>query len=115
MDEYPEELLTPPVPLVALVGMPEIHLQVSTFLSANQPSIVSISILDPQEATILAGKEKRPLEARLPPPVGIIKSGWLKKHREKSAGAVALFLDRDLVHGDPGQWLAVCAEIDAIK
>jgi hypothetical protein len=28
MEEYPEEFRTPPLPLVALVGLPEFHLQV---------------------------------------------------------------------------------------
>lgn len=115
MEEYPEELLTPPVPLVALLGVPQLHAQMAEFLASQQPAMAALSIPDPSDAGVLGGKERRPLDSRMPPPVGIIKSDWLAKHRQRTASVAVLLLEREHVYGDPTEWQVVCGHIDIIR
>jgi hypothetical protein len=47
MEQYPSELTSPPVPLVALIGKPELHPALGDFLrSQNVPRVHSIGIPD---------------------------------------------------------------------
>eukprot|EP00897_Mesotaenium_endlicherianum_P002419 jgi/Mesen1/2204/ME000152S01290 len=115
MQHFPQEFLEAPRPLVALVGVPELHTKVAEYLQSLQPPVLSLSIHDPAKVTALGGRERRPPDAKLPPPVGIIKADWLTKHKERSASVVVVFLERERVYGDPAQWMGVCAEVDNIK
>ncbi|CAM6085659.1 unnamed protein product [Calypogeia fissa] len=115
MDQYPEELRTPPMPLVALVGMHELHSMISLSLQSEQPPLNTLAIPDFSKVAVVGGKERKAVDARMPPPVGILKADWLAKHRTRSPAVLAVLLDREQVYGDPIQWLRVCENIDTIK
>ncbi|KAL3675158.1 hypothetical protein R1sor_025106 [Riccia sorocarpa] len=115
MDQYPEELRTPPMPLVALVGMPELHSAISLSLHTEQLPLNTLAIPDISKISIIGGKEKKPVDARMPPPVGILKADWLAKHRTRSPAVLAVLLSCEQVYGDPAQWLQVFSNIDTIK
>ncbi|KAG6552262.1 hypothetical protein Mapa_006112 [Marchantia paleacea] len=115
MDQYPEELRTPPMPLVALVGMPELHSAISMSLHTEQLPLNTLAIPDIAKISIIGGKERKAVDARMPPPVGILKADWLAKHRTRSPAVLAVLLSCDQVYGDPAQWLQVCSNIDIIK
>eukprot|EP00897_Mesotaenium_endlicherianum_P002416 jgi/Mesen1/2201/ME000152S01293 len=115
MQHFPQEFLEAPPPLVALVGVPELHAKVAEYLQSLQPPVLSLFIHDPAKVTALGGRERRPPDAKLPPPVGIIKADWLTKHRERSASIVVVSLERERVYGDPAQWMGVCAELNNIN
>lgn len=55
------------------------------------------------------------MDARMPPPLGILKRDWLTKHRTRMPAVLAVLLDRDHVYGGPAQWLQVCSIIDNVK
>ena len=66
MEFYPAELTSPPVPLVALVGKPELHLSIGDFLrTQNVPRVHSIGIQDAHSAAGTFGEGRR---LPLPPP-----------------------------------------------
>jgi hypothetical protein len=54
MENYPEELRTPPVSLVSIVGCPELHSSISTALSSQQPPMNTLALPDFAKASILA-------------------------------------------------------------
>lgn len=110
-----EELRTPPVPLVALVGCPEYHGAISLYLHREQPPLNTLALPDFAKLPIIGGKERKPVDARMPPPLGILKADWLTKHRTRMPAVLAVLLDRDQVYGDPTQWLEVCTNLDNIK
>ncbi|KAJ7556794.1 hypothetical protein O6H91_05G099000 [Diphasiastrum complanatum] len=115
MEDYPEELRTPPVTLVALVGLPEFHSAISLFLHTEQPPINTLALPDFSNVTAIGGKERKAIDARMPPPVGILKADWLLKHRTRVPAVLAVLFDREQVYGDPAQWLQVCTHLDNIK
>lgn len=51
MNQYPAELRTPPLPLVALVGSPELHREVGSYFSQGlRPPVVSVvGVAEPNE------------------------------------------------------------------
>eukprot|EP00250_Pteridium_aquilinum_P016026 c22902_g1_i1 orf=394-4026(-) len=112
---YPEELRTPPMPLAALVGLPELHSTISSYLHKESLPINTLALPDFSKIAVLAGKERKPADAKLPPPVGIFKIDWLRKHRTRVPAALIVLLGRDEVYGDPAQWLQVCTHLDNIK
>jgi len=115
MAEDMEELRTPPVPLVALVGCPEYHGAISLYLHREQPPLNTLALPDFAQLPIIGGKERKPVDARMPPPLGILKRDWLTKHRTRMPAVLAVLLDRDQVYGDPTQWLQVCSNLDNVK
>ncbi|XP_057541354.1 uncharacterized protein LOC130820120 [Amaranthus tricolor] len=113
MEEYPEELRTPPVPLIALVGCPELHSTISSHLHSEKPPINTLALPDFDKISIFA-KSKNSSDSSSPP-AGIFKKDWLLKHRTKiPAVAVALF-SSDHVSGDPAHWLQLSTLIDHLK
>ena len=59
MQFYPQELTTPPLTLVALLGRAELHSAVGEFLRAQyKPPINSVGLADPQHASQLFGKSQ---------------------------------------------------------
>lgn len=117
MEEYPEELRTPPVPLVTLVGFPELHPTISAHLNSDKPPINTLALPDFDKISVFA-KSKDSGDSSSPsssPPAGILKRDWLLKHRTKiPAVAVALF-PSDHVSGDPAQWLQLSTLLDHLK
>ncbi|CAL9162742.1 unnamed protein product [Musa hybrid cultivar] len=114
MEYYPEELRTPPISLVSVVGCPELHQTISSFLHAEQPPINTLALPDFSKISVLARKHKDPLAS--PQPVaGILKRDWLMKHRTRVAAAVAALFRADYVTGDPAQWLQVCTDLENLK
>ena len=60
MQFYPQELITPPLTLVALLGKAELHSAFGEFLRAQyKPPINSVGLADPQHASRLFGKSQR--------------------------------------------------------
>lgn len=114
MEEYPEELRTPPVSLVSLVGCPELHQTILAFLHSEQPPINTLALPDFSKISVLARKQKDPL-AQGQPPAGILKRDWLLKHRTRAPAVVAALFSSAQVAGDPAQWLQVCTDLDNLK
>lgn len=116
MEDYPEELRTPPLSLVSIVGCPELHPSISAALSSQQPPMNTLALPDFSKASILArsGKARDPLA---PPqaPAGILKKDWLLKHRTRVPAAVAALFRADQVSGDPAQWLQACSDLENLK
>lgn len=114
MEEYPEELRTPPVALVSLVGCPELHATITTHLHSEQPPINALALPDFSKISIFARPSK---DASVPPPpvAGILKKDWLLKHRTRVPAVVAALFSSDHVSGDPAQWLQVCTDLENLK
>lgn len=114
MEEYPEELRTPPVALVSLVGCPDLHATVTTHLHSQQPPLNALALPDFSKISMIS---RPPKDASLPPqPVaGILKKDWLLKHRTRVPAVVAALFSSDHVSGDPAQWLQVCTDLENLK
>lgn len=57
MEFYPSDLTSPPVPLVALIGKPDLHLSLGDYLrSQNVPRVHSIGIPDAHSAAGTLGE-----------------------------------------------------------
>jgi trafficking protein particle complex subunit 11 len=117
MEDYPEELRTPPVSLVCLAGCPELHHPISAFLHSEQPPINTLALPDFSKASVLARKKNRdPLSQPAPaPPSGILKRDWLLKHRTRVPAVVAALFRADQISGDPAQWLQACTDLENLK
>lgn len=56
---YPAELTSPPVPLVALIGRPDLHLLIGDYLrTQNVPRILSLGLPDPLQAAAKFGERQ---------------------------------------------------------
>lgn len=130
MEEYPEELRTPPVSLVALFGNPEQHASITKHLHSQQPPINALAFPDFSHLSLLLAHDDKinrtssfrdPLsvsDSSSPNPSrcgGILKRDWLLKHRTKVPALVAAFFPSHDVFGDPTQWLQVCSDLDSLK
>lgn len=119
MEEYPEELRTPPITLASMVGCPELHPLISTYLLSQQPPINTLALPDLSKIHLFKKKKKDPDSiATSPSPLiigGILKRDWLLKHRTKVPSVVAALFPSNHVFGDPAQWLQVCSDLDSIK
>lgn len=113
MEDYGEELRTPPVALVCLVGFPDLHQTISSFLHSEQPPINTLALPDFSKITLFARKNKESRDASRP--MGILKREWLAKHRTKVPAIVAALFGSDQVSGDPAQWAHVCNDLDNLK
>ena len=116
---YSQELRTPPLPLVALVGVTELHSVISSYLHAEPVPINTLALPDFSKASVFGGKERKSVDMKAPPPLlppfGILKIDWLRKHRTKVPAVVVVLLTREEIYGDPSQWLQVCNNLDTIK
>lgn len=116
MEEYPEELRTPPVALIALTGCPDQHALISSYLHSEQPPINTLALPDFSKLSLLFSNTNK-----LPPPdptastAGILKRDWLLKHRTRVPAVVAALFTSDHVSGDPAQWLQVCTDLENLK
>ncbi|KAI4981505.1 hypothetical protein ZWY2020_021997 [Hordeum vulgare] len=116
MEDYPEELRTPPVSLVSIVGCPEMHATISAALSSQQPPMNTLALPDFAKANILS-RTARSRDPLAPPQTatGILKKDWLLKHRTRVPAAVAAMFRADQVTGDPAQWLQACSDLENLK
>jgi hypothetical protein len=130
MEEYPEELRTPPVSLVALFGYAELHASITKYLHSQQPPINALAFPDFSQISLLLAHDDQisrtssfrdPLsvsDSASPIPSrcgGILKRDWLLKHRTKVPALVAAFFPSHHIFGDPTQWLQVCSDLDSLK
>lgn len=111
MEEYPEELRTPPVSLISLVGCPELHSLISTHLHSEQPPINTLALPDFSAISIMNRSNK---EIHVPV-AGILKRDWLLKHRTRIPAVVAALFTSDHISGDPAQWLQLCTHVENLK
>ncbi|XVE84807.1 hypothetical protein DITRI_Ditri17bG0042300 [Diplodiscus trichospermus] len=113
MEEYPEELRSPPVRLVALVGCPEHHGVISNHLLSQQPPINALALPDFSKLSLLLRRSSNSSSSS--PAAGILKRDWLVKHRTKIPAVVGALFSWDHVSGDPAQWVQVCSDLDELK
>ncbi|KAM0910957.1 hypothetical protein ACQ4PT_013828 [Festuca glaucescens] len=116
MEDYPEELRTPPVSLVSIVGCPEMHGSISTALSSQQPPMNTLALPDFAKTNVLS-RTARNRDPLAPPQAvsGILKKDWLLKHRTRVPAVVAAMFRADQVSGDPAQWLQACSDLENLK
>lgn len=117
MEHYPEELRTPPVTLVCIVGHQDLHATISTHLHSEQPPINTLALPDFTKISII-DKTPKENDNQLPSDYtssGIIKREWLLKHRTRVPAVVAALFDADQLSGDPAQWLQVCTDLENLK
>ncbi|KAK1432478.1 hypothetical protein QVD17_09375 [Tagetes erecta] len=117
MEHYPEELRTPPVTLVCIVGHQDLHATISTHLHSEQPPINTLALPDFTKISII-DKSPKENDNQLPSAYtssGIIKRDWLLKHRTRVPAVVAALFDADQLSGDPAQWLQVCTDLENLK
>ncbi|CAH9143057.1 unnamed protein product [Cuscuta epithymum] len=114
MEEYPDELRTPPIALVTLVGCPDLHSSITAHLHAEQPPINALALPDFSKISILS---KHPKDNSAPAQTvgGILKRDWLSKHRTRVPAVVAAIFNSDHISGDPAQWLQVCTDLENLK
>ncbi|GFQ07264.1 trafficking protein particle complex subunit 11 [Phtheirospermum japonicum] len=113
MEEYPEELRTPPVALSCVIGCPEVHGLIAAHLHSQQPPMNTIALPDFSKISLIP--PKKPPRENSEPVGGILRRDWLTKHRTRiPAGVAALFSSSD-VSGDPAQWLQVCTDLENLK
>ncbi|KHN38851.1 Trafficking protein particle complex subunit 11 [Glycine soja] len=123
MEEYPEELRTPPVTLASLVGCPELHPLISTHFLSAQPPINTLALPDFSKINLFNNKKKNTdpsdsTAATSPSPIiaaGILKRDWLLKHRTKLPSVLAALFPSHHLLGDPAHWLQLCSDLDSIK
>ncbi|XP_021728257.1 trafficking protein particle complex subunit 11-like [Chenopodium quinoa] len=114
MEEYPEELRTPPVPLITLVGCSELHPTISAHLNAEKPPINTLALPDFDKISVFA-KPIDSADSSSSPPAGILKRDWLLKHRTKIPSVAVALFSSDHVSGDPSQWLQLSTLLDHLK
>ncbi|KAL5981593.1 hypothetical protein ACLOJK_015656 [Asimina triloba] len=114
MEDYPEELRTPPVSLVSIVGFPELHATISGYLHSEQPPVNTLALPDFSKISVLAGKQREGGDSGRPA-AGILKREWLGKHRTRVPAVSAAMFGAEQVSGDPAQWLQVCTDLENLK
>ncbi|XP_074264314.1 uncharacterized protein LOC141586832 [Silene latifolia] len=116
MEEYPEELRSPPVPLISLVGCSDLHATISGHLHALQPPINTLALPDFSKISVFSRKPPAVDSASSPSPVaGFLKKDWLVKHRTRIPAVAAALFSSDHVSGDPAQWLQLCTHLDHLR
>ncbi|XP_028795308.1 trafficking protein particle complex subunit 11 isoform X2 [Neltuma alba] len=118
MEEYPEELRTPPVTLISMVGCPEVHALISTHLLSANPPINTLALPDLSKISLFSKKLDSDSNTTTSPPSSvpvILKRHWLLKHRTRLPSLLAALFPAQHVFGDPAQWLRVCSDLDSIK
>uniref|UniRef100_A0A7N0TQY9 Trafficking protein particle complex subunit 11 domain-containing protein n=1 Tax=Kalanchoe fedtschenkoi TaxID=63787 RepID=A0A7N0TQY9_KALFE len=117
MEEYAEELRTPPIALIALVGCQELHHTISTHLHSDQPPINTLAMPDFASISSLLPpkKDKNAADSANGSVPGIIKRDWLLKHRTRIPAVIAALFSYAQISGDPTQWLQVCTDLENLK
>ena len=120
MEAFPAELLTPPLPLVALLGIPDLALRIATHLQESNPPLACLLLPTRGDALEIASSKadvagERAAELRSQPPAGILKTGWVRKHRERVAAAAVVLVEKEVISGPPDVWNELCNELDLLK
>ncbi|KAJ8763871.1 hypothetical protein K2173_003653 [Erythroxylum novogranatense] len=123
MEDYAEELRSPPVSLIALVGCSEHHHMLSTYLHSEQPPINTLALPDFSKISLLLSDSHRNNNKSSSPTTdplsssssGILKKDWFLKHRTRVPAVVAALFSSDHISGDPAQWLQVCTDLENLK
>ncbi|GAB2226226.1 hypothetical protein Drorol1_Dr00022027 [Drosera rotundifolia] len=113
MEDYPEELRTPPIPLTALVGCPNLHASISSLLNSQNPPINTLALPELDNISIIERRVRE--EGGEGRGGGILKREWLVKHRTRVPVAVGVLIEGERVGGGPTQWGEICGVIDRIK
>ncbi|CAD7704773.1 unnamed protein product [Ostreobium quekettii] len=116
MNGYPPELRTPPLPTLLLVGHRELHSQLRTFFTGTLRPPLNI-IGDPDLANMsdyFCGPVK-PARSQRALPDGVIKDGWILKHRNERAAVSVVFVQRQSIAGDPAQWSTVLQQLQHVR
>ncbi|KAL0417402.1 UNVERIFIED_CONTAM: hypothetical protein Sradi_1153700 [Sesamum radiatum] len=113
MEEYPDELRTPPIALACLVGCAEVHGLITSHLHSQQPPINTIALPDFSKISLIP--PKKPPRESSEPAAGIFRRDWLSKHRTRIPAVVAALFSSHDVSGDPAQWLQVCTDLENLK
>ncbi|KAG8387391.1 hypothetical protein BUALT_Bualt02G0016400 [Buddleja alternifolia] len=113
MEEYPEELRTPPVALACLVGCSEVHALITDHLHSQQHPMNTIALPDFSKISVIP--PKKPPRDVAEPVGGIMRRDWLSKHRTRIPAVVAALFSSHDVSGDPAQWLQVCTDLENLK
>ena len=139
-----EELKTPPLGLVALLGRSDLHPAVGEHLRSElRPPLNAMGSGDLAAAPRVIGVRRRnAVSAGVPPdpaaaaalaqlqpqapPIdgavavqggigGILRVGWLAKHRQRRPAVALAFLPYEDVAGDPNAWMALTKQLDAVR
>ncbi|GMH39579.1 hypothetical protein BSKO_07477 [Bryopsis sp. KO-2023] len=116
MNQYPHELKTPPLPLVLLLGYPQLHAQLKGFLSGElRPPVQALT--EPETAKVAKYfEQKKEPRTQQYQPQGILKEGWLEKRRNQRPAVAAVFVKReDIALSDPNRWRAVIQQLIHVK
>jgi hypothetical protein len=112
MNQYPIELVRPPVHVIALLYMSEYHEKVSKCLSEVFDSINVLTF--PNEISLPPKKTRKSFDGYKP--IGLMKRNWMKKHQEIIPSVIIM-----LVEWKPEQsnWKeqeqSIAAQVDKIK
>jgi len=115
---YPLEYRTPPLPLVALIGCPEVHKDVADFFVHQlRPPLVSLfTSTEPTEQFLSRnfgpGKQA---SSTAPTPSGILKAEWLAKHRGKRPAVAVALITRQELEGDPSSWTRMLYTLKLVR
>ncbi|CAA0831431.1 Unknown protein, partial [Striga hermonthica] len=109
IDEYPEELRTPPVALSCVVGYQEVHDLIAAHFHCQQPSMNTIGLPDFSKISVIP--TRKPPGDNSEPVVFVIK----RDHRTRIPAVVAAHFNSSNISGDPGQWLQVCSDLENLK
>ncbi|CAL0313231.1 unnamed protein product [Lupinus luteus] len=115
MEEYPEELRTPPLTLTSILGYPQLHSLISTHLLSCQPPINTLALPHFSKINLFNTKTHQSYDPSTTLVGGILKRDWLLKHRTQIPSVVAPIFPSQHVFGDPAQWLQLCSDLDSIK
>ncbi|GJW76383.1 trafficking protein particle complex subunit 11 [Tanacetum coccineum] len=114
MEEYPEELRTPPVSLICIINQQNLHTTISSHLHSQQPPIHTLALPDFTKISIISSSNssiKKQLNNQLLT-TGVIKRDWLSKHRTRVPSVVALLFH---IHEIQSDWDRVSTDIDNLK
>ncbi|KAL6759174.1 hypothetical protein V8C86DRAFT_1349583 [Haematococcus lacustris] len=123
ISSQPPEQRTPPLPLIALVGCPEYHKDVSDyFVSQLKPPLVSLSANEPVEQFVHRyfgpSKSAASLNAaswNSRPNSGILKTDWLAKQRGRRPAVALVLLERGELEGGPGALNRLLPTLKAVR
>ena len=115
MNAFPPELSTPPLPLVALLGVPPAaDAVVSHLRTGRRPPLTSVVAVDAGAAARLFPARK-PAAADPDAVAGVFKAEWYGKHRTRRPAVAALLVARGDVASGAAAWASTAAALDAVK
>eukprot|EP00882_Tetradesmus_deserticola_P019658 GHRQ01021179.1.p1 GENE.GHRQ01021179.1~~GHRQ01021179.1.p1 ORF type:complete len:191 (+),score=59.16 GHRQ01021179.1:301-873(+) len=116
MNALPSELRTPPLPVIAFVGCPELHKDVGSYFNHTiRPPFFAVGLAEANESLLvrLFGVKRQPKPFSTPD--GILKADWFAKQRQRRAAVAVAFVPRSHVDGDPSSWMRMLAGLRAVR